>query len=185
MKKRVFAVSVILIIVSLIVSGTIAYYTKEITTTNVVTAGNVKVRLELTQAAGDGEEAAPAELKVIPGTWYSRIVKVKNLGYAPAWVRVKTDVIFTLDAAGQPDPALLSLTGLDTTHWTQSGDYWYYGAILAPGQTTPPLFTGVSFDPHMDNLYQGSRVDLALSLEAVQSEHNGESALEAAGWPQS
>ena len=48
---------------------------------------------------------------------------------------------------------------------------------------TPPLFETVTFSLDLGNDYADAKVQVAVSLEAVQSVNNGASALLAAGWP--
>ncbi len=63
------------------------------------------------------------------------------------------------------------------------GRLYYYNAALAPEAVTPPLFETVTFSLDLGNDYADAKVQVAVSLEAVQSVNNGASALLAAGWP--
>ena len=54
---------------------------------------------------------------------------------------------------------------------------------MSPGERTEPLFTKVTFSTEMGNLYQGSRAEIAVLAQATQVANNGETALEADGWP--
>ena len=80
----------------------------------------------------------------------------------------------------------LSLVTMDFNEvdWTLEDGYYYYGAPLASGETTAPLFTVVRFAAEMDNLYQNSTATIDVTVEAVQQANNGATALEAAGWPE-
>lgn len=172
----------------LIIGTTIAYKSREATAENVITSGNVTVELLLTEKTSDGMEKESADaLNVIPGTSSSRIARVKNIGASPAWVRVKADVSFTLDPEfeqeGTPDPGMVIFENTNGK-WTYSEGYWYYNEVLQPGETTATLFEEVKFSPEMGNLYQNAKAAITVDVFAAQSAHNGNTALEAAGWPE-
>lgn len=70
------------------------------------------------------------------------------------------------------------------TDWTAGEDgYYYYNEILAPGEVTEPLFTTVSFDTGMNNLYQNSTAAVDVAAYGVQADNNGDTVQEAQGWP--
>ena len=58
-----------------------------------------------------------------------------------------------------------------------------YNKPLQPGERTPYLFTEVRFAAEMDARYGGAQVEVRVQAEATQAANNGQSALEAAGWP--
>ena len=80
------------------------------------------------------------------------------------------------------DLSLLVLD-IDTTKWTEKDGWYYYNEMLQPGDTTPPLFTAVSFSENMPNLYQEATAKIDVKAQAVQAANNGDTVLEAAGWP--
>lgn len=47
-----------------------------------------------------------------------------------------------------------------------------------------PVFTTVTFDGTMDNLYQNCTTTISVAAQATQSANNGTSALTATGWPE-
>lgn len=71
----------------------------------------------------------------------------------------------------------------NTSAWTRQGAYCYYNSPLAPGETTQPVFTSVSFSPDMGNAYQDMKLIVTVNAAATQTANNGASALTAAGWP--
>ena len=75
---------------------------------------------------------------------------------------------------------------IDETNWKLHTDGWYYyTGIVEPGQTTPVLFTQVTFvGDKVTNEYLGKMFSLDVAVQAVQSEHNGNEPLEALGWPE-
>lgn len=182
--KKLAAIAVIVLIISILGYGTLAYTTVEDTAVNVITSGGVKIRLVETT---DNGEPFPADgiHGVYPGAQACKKVTVENTGAYPAWIRVKVDVEITLDPAyggGEVDTSLVKLD-LDTENWTFRDGFYYYNQALAPGRGTKPLFTTVKFDPAMDNRYQNSRAQVIVGGQAVQVQNNGGSALNARGWP--
>lgn len=186
MKKKITVISLIVAMVAVLALGTAAYFTAEGTATNVITAGSVKIALHETAVKEPGAEPVPFEdvSGVMPGSVVSKIVTVENTGSGTAWVRVSVTKAIAL-AEGLEGEIDLGLVGLDidTEHWTEHDGYYYYNAPLAAGETTEPLFTSVTFAAGMGNLYQGSTATVGVTAQATQTANNGESALEAAGWP--
>ena len=89
MKRKIFVVSLIAICLSLLGFGTMAYFTSEDTTHNVITSGGVNIDI---QEWADKEKTVPfpedGVTGVMPGTDVTKIVEVKNTGssdgYHPA-----------------------------------------------------------------------------------------------------
>ncbi len=166
--------------------GTLAFYTAEERTHNVITTGDVDI--ELHEWADEDETVEFPEdgvSGVTPGTKVTKIVEVENTGNSPAWVRIILDV----KALSSDGTTALSADqfelDFDTEHWTKGDDgYWYYNRALEPGETTEPLFTGVTFADSMGDDYQGSKITIGVAAQAVQTANNGDTVLEAAGWPE-
>lgn len=73
---------------------------------------------------------------------------------------------------------------LNTDQWLDGNDgYYYYRDSLEAGGRTEPLFEKVILDTSMGSLYQGSIVKLEIKAQATQAAHNGESVMDAKGWP--
>ena len=187
MKKRLLAVALAVVCLSLAAYGTVAYFTAEDIAANVITAGNIRIELQETAVPESGGDPVPFEdlIGVMPGAEVSKIVEVKNTGDKTAYIRIRLEKNLTLaeGRTGEPDINLIGLN-IDTESWTEKDGYYYYNAALEPGQTTEPLFTAVHFAKTMSNMYQESRAILQVNAFATQTAHNGASALEAAGWPE-
>lgn len=182
MKKKVFAVSVLVLCLAIIATGTAAYFSARDTAHNVITTGNVDIALvEKQEKDGQLTDYPRGPISgALPGSVVSKIVSVKNTGTGDAWIRVRADKSITLDPdapealpAGQaPDISLLKLN-IDTVHWVDGGDGWYYCRREIPaGQSTHELFTTVTFDADMGNAYQGCTAEILVRAEAVQSKNN-------------
>ena len=185
-KRKLFSLAVIAICLSIVGTGTLAYFTDSTTAHNVITTGNIDI--ELIETKADGSTFTDV-IGVMPGTSVSKIVEVKNVGDNAAWVRVNVDKEINLrnGEAGDAD-AYLSIdynTGNGETQWTKDGSYYYYNLALAPSEKTSPLFREVLFSANMGNEYQNSTAQVYVYAQATQVDNNGTGALDAAGWPTS
>lgn len=188
--KKVFAISVIAICLSLLASATAAYFTDQGTARNVITAGAVKVTVvEQQETAGDLVDYPTDKITIMPGTTVSKIVSVRA-EEADAYVRMKYEIT-VWDVEGKrmelDEQMLTSIVGItqDKEHWTEKDGWWYFNDALEGGKTTEPLFTEVVFSgPKMTNKYQKCTVEIHITAEAVQAANNGKTVWEAAGWPE-
>lgn len=190
MKRRLLALSVLLIGLSILAYGSLAYFTGEDIAHNVIKSGNVSIDL-LEWADEEKTVPFPADglENVMPGTQITKIAEVKNTGSHDAYIRVAVEKSLVLPegVTGEVDLSLMDIA-IDTEYWTLGEDgYYYYNTPLAPGAVTEPLFTAVSFDADMDNLYQNSTALVDVKAQAVQSANNpipqGGSITDVAGWP--
>ena len=190
MKKRIFAVAVVLICLSVLASTTIAYFTDTDIARNVITSGGIDIQI-IEQQLEDGKlvDYPKEPIPVMPASTVSKIVSVKNTD-EPAWVRV-IYTVKVLDAAGKkmdiPAEEQAKVIGIspDTSKWTLKDGWWYYKAAVKTGETTSPLFEEVVFSgPHMNNKYQNCSVVIDIDAQAVQTANNGETIWEALGWPE-
>lgn len=191
MKKKILALSMVAICMSVVAYGTLAYYTASETAENVITSGNVGIEL-LEWADADRtisyEEMYPDNIitDVMPGTDVTKVVEVKNSGDNPVWVRVSVDKQIIMDEQmdEEADTGLMTMD-FDTDNWTVGNDgYYYYTKPLEAGKTTESLFAAVAFDPAMDNKYQNCKAKVEVNAYAVQTANNGTTVEEAKGWPE-
>lgn len=184
MKRKLLVGALGCICLSALAGGTLAYYTAENTAHNVITTGGIDIAV---QEWADEDKTTPFPENgvndVMPGTAVTKIVEVQNTGANDAYIRIKVDKSITLAGEGEPDLDLLTLDFNDTDWTTGEDGYYYYNEILAPGEVTEPLFTTVSFDTGMNNLYQNSTAAVDVAAYAVQADNNGDTVLEAQGWP--
>lgn len=183
MKKKLFVAALIVLMLSIVGYGTYAYTTVEEREVNVITSGGVDITL--VEKREDGKPFPEDGVHgVVPGVTESKVVTVKNSGGHRAWVRVKVDKTITLaeGVVGKPDLTLVTMD-YNIGAWEYRDGFWYYLKPLEPGRTTEALFKNVSFDPKMDNLYQGSVAQVKVSAYATQTANNGTTVWEASGWP--
>lgn len=189
MKKKIFAMAVVLICVSILASTTLAYFTDMGTARNVITSGGIAIEVVEQQMADGSLKPYPAEpVSIMPGTTVSKIVAAKSL-QQPAWIRMcYTVTVFDADGEPMEIPAQelekLILIAQDTDDWTLKDGWWYYSAGVSAGQSTAPLFEQVEFATNMGNQYQNCTVVIDVTAQAVQKANNGATVLEAAGWPE-
>lgn len=196
-KKQLFLIALIVLLVSSIGYGTYAYTTVEGTASSVITTSGVSIDLVEKQDDGSGRPIDrlpdfPGHVSgVVPTATESKIVYVENDGPRPVWVRIAVDVNIALDpnrehkGSGDPDESLVRMD-IDTANWKVDPDGFYrYAKPLKPGEMTKPLFTTVTFDASMGNMYQGSTATVNVSAQATQYENNehGDNVLEVLGWP--
>lgn len=185
MKKKIFVMALIIMALSIVAYGTLAYFSYEDTATNVIVAGNVKIALREWSETDEGERiSAEGPIDILPGVHISKIIEVENTGKNAAWIRISVLKAIEL-AEGKEGAVDVNLVGLNlnTEYWTELDGYYYYNVALQPGETTQPLFTEVQFAANMSNLYQQSKAILTIQAQAVQTANNGTTVFEAAGWP--
>lgn len=187
MKRKILAVAVITMCLSMVAYGTLAYFTADETAHNVITSGEIKIDLlEWADEAKTTPFPEDGVSGVMPGTDVTKIVEVKNTGSNAAYIRVKVEKEITLPEGveGEPDLGLMKMD-FDETYWTLGEDgFYYYKEALEAGTVTEPLFASVSFDSSMGNIYQNSTASVDVTAFAVQVANNGEGVMDAKGWPE-
>lgn len=190
MKKKLLYIAAILICLSIITSGTLAYFTTEDTARNVITTGGLEIELVEQQLVnGTLEPWTDSAIPVMPATTVSKIVSVKSTEQN-AWVRVRYSLTVSDADGNKLDISAQELENViviepDTENWIEKDGWWYYRSAVRSGKTTTPLFEEVAFSgPHMDNKYQRCTVTIDVTAQAVQQANNGKTALEALGWPE-
>ena len=184
MKKKILTVSLVVIIVAILATTSLAYFTDSTLVHNVITTNHVDVELVEKHINESGELVDfPAEgvSGVVAGDTVSKIVSVQNNG-AEAWIRVCVETVVT-DKDGKELPVEVISFQVDETKWTYKDGYWYYLKPVATGASTDVLFSEVKFDTSMGNEYQSGTTELNIHAQGVQTANNGATVLEAAGWP--
>lgn len=188
MNRKMMTIAASLIAIIMLIGGTYAYFTTEGRVRNSVSASNVKIAINVRDAAGN--DMKNKTLIVVPGMSAGRIVTVSNVGREPGWVRVRAVLIDEgtrkeIGAGGiiQDEGSEVSAALVNTDDWTFKDGYFYYNKILAPSETTSALMERLDFAFSMDNEYAGSEIGFDIHAYATQSKHNGEKVMEAKGWP--
>ena len=182
----VVTLCVLCVLAFVLVAQTVSFSARSTKADNVVTFGSVTVQTVETMKGPDGEEiAVPETEQMSESAPASRIVRVKNVGQEPAYVRVKLSVRAE-DGQGAVAPADdLATYVFDDARWVEKDGWYYFDAPLAPGETTGALITGVGFDVRAAQERTGNGlVHLDIDTQGVQVKNNAASALDAEGWPE-
>lgn len=187
-KKKLFAMMALVIVIAILGTGTLAYFTTRALVHNVITTGGVNIELEETMLNDKGQEIPFAnQTGVMPGQEISKIVRVTNKD-AEAWIRIQ--VVETIDGKADSENVIRINYNLGTapTQWTEKDGWYYYNKPLANGETTEPLFEGVTLaGREMDNKYQNKDIVVSVSAQAVQTANNaipdGGNVTDVKGWP--
>ncbi len=193
MKKKLLLLAAVAICVAILAQGTLAYFTAEEQVHNVIMSGAVNIEIEEWQKTEGGLVPYPKiePINVMPGSTVSKIATIKNIE-AEAYVRAKFEVVvrgadtkvMELPSDKLDDIITVTMNGGDWLRKIGDDEWWYYSGVVATGASTEALFTEVVFDgPNMTNEYQNCTVEIIVKAQAVQTANNGESAIEAAGWP--
>lgn len=183
MKKKVLTLALLAILITIVVSSTLAYFTAEDEVTNTVTMGSVKIEIyengkeTLTDTVTFGRlipvvEAVPSADK----NYFGKVVEVKSTGKNAAYIRVHIAVPTALEGylhleiseAGwvQQGTSEAAVEGVAYTVYTYD-----HTAKVEPGDFTAELLQGA---------YLGSEVDIrdnpataAADLEFCKSNGDG------------
>ena len=185
MKKKSYRTSVIatvlftLLIFVVFSAQTYAYFTDSAQSfNNSIQSGNLDIT---TVAAGGSVNTEPTA--IMPGTEVTKGVDVKNVGSLNSYVRSKIDI--SIDKAGIDQAELESLIqfNINTTIWElhTDGYYYYVGGTngVVGSNDTVNLFTKITFLSTMDNKYTNATITITVTTDAVQSDFNGTSPLDA------
>lgn len=155
MKKKILSVALVVALLAIMVSGTLAYFTAEDEVTNTFTVGSVKIEIFENNEATD-EDKIEFDKPLTPGVNIEKYVKVKNTGVNDAYIRTHIGIpsalvnylYLDLDGTGWTLRAETKATvdGVEYTVYT-----FDYDTAVSAGNFTNDLLKGV---------YLGTKVDL-------------------------
>ncbi len=181
-KLRVIAVTMMIIIISVLSQGTLAYYSTSGKASSVVTTGNVKLKIHELDENGNPFNAEG--VYVMPGDIVTKRVSVENVGSHPFYLRIK--LIEGTSSAELSAKDCMQLD-IDTINWTYKDGWYYFNKIVDVGATTTELFTKVNIvGKKIDRNYIDKFLTLKVTAQAVQSENNpivNGDVTTANGWP--
>ena len=183
-QRLISLICLIICCAALLASGTLAFYSAEETAKNVMSTG--KLDMELVEKT-DGGLPWPEEgfKNIAPGMNITKIVYGENTGTMDLWLRVKLDKTITAAEGVEAALSFEKITlDINTADWTEKDGYYYYNKALKPGEASVPLFTNVHFGEELGNEYMNAKAEIDVTMQAVQANNNGESALTATGWPE-
>lgn len=180
-KMKMLSITLAAILIALISQSTIAYYTTIGKATNVVTSGDIELKIH-EKTTGDVD--FPEEgVTVIPGDKVEKKVTIENICDHPFYLRVK--LVNGIDST-ELSVAECFDVNIDRTNWIEEDGWLYYKEIVNPGEITSEIFTEVVIvGDKVDNEYIGKALNLTVTAQAVQSEHNSAAnPWDAQGWPE-
>ena len=191
MKKKILALSMIIICIGIITSSTIAYFTFKGLAQNTITTGKVDVEIfEYIEEDDELISTPKGSNEIMPGMDFSKIIKVKNHD-SLSYVRAKLIVVlkdsddYVIQEENINNYFDINLD-INNTDWiTQEDDEWfYYNKPLDKEELSEPLFTTIKFNGDlMNNEYKNLIMEVKVEVEGVQAANNGANVLEANGWP--
>ena len=181
-KIRLAVISLIAVILSLFMQETLAYYSTIGKSSNVVTSGNLKMLIH--EKTDQGHDFPAEGVYIMPGDVVSKRVTIENICEHPLYLRVRVVFGVNSEILSAEDCFKLNINEED---WQLVDGWYYYRQVLAPGETTPEVFSHVEIvGAKVDNSYIGKTLTLTVDVQAVQSENNpvpGTETFRAAGWP--
>lgn len=186
MKKKILIGALIVCALAIIATGTIAYFSVSEEATNVITSGRLTMVLHDETTGGIPFPEAGIH-GIMPGQTVDKVVYIENDCPNSEYVRIYLEKSIHSEQGSDVQLTFEDITlDINNEMWTLGDDGWYYyNAVLEPGENTEPLFTTVSFGKKLNNDYQNCGLEIIVHAQAVQSEHNGDSAILASGWPAS
>ena len=197
MKKKLFVIAAIAIVLSILAGGTLAFYTSDIFVHNVITSNSVGIHIEEYQLVDGVERPYPGDVSIMPGSVVSKRPEVVN-DEAPSYIRACVEVVVKLDGErtytvlSEDEAAEIMTIAMNTADWQRKeGDnkWWYFmPGSVGTGEATTPLFTEVTFKgAEMGNEYMNAEILINIAAQAVQSENNPIPAegtvIDVKGWP--
>lgn len=181
-KIKIFVVALVAALMTFISTSTLAYYSTVGKATNVVTSGDIQFIIhEKTDA---GTEFPKEGVYIIPGDIVSKRVSIESDCKHPFYLRVK--MVYGVNSEELTAEDCFKLN-INEEHWELHDGWYYYRGIVAPGETTPDVFSHVEMvGAKIDNSYIGKTLTLTVKAQAVQSENNliiDGNTYTASGWP--
>lgn len=175
---------------ALAAGSTMAYLTDKDDVTNQFTVGKVDIEGEEPNYTPDPDGKTN---DIVPTQEIAKDPQIENVGKNDAYVYMDVSIpiakVITADADGNrlnggvaTDTELFTMNNV-SKKWTlmysrRSGDnmvYVYsYNEILAPGETTDPLFTSVTFANVIEGQIDEKQFDVPINFYAIQALNTGE-----------
>lgn len=184
-KKLILIILLIFVISVSALALSSAFIIKESTSSTIITFGSIKMKLiETTLENGKEIEVLNNDnINISDNANVSRIVKVKNIGKHPIYVRLSLAINNSSQETNDFLNELIKLN-VNEKNWIYKDGWYYYANKLLNDEATKPLLTEITFDvDKLTSLYPGKKFKLDIKAEAVQTENNSENILEVKGWP--
>jgi predicted ribosomally synthesized peptide with SipW-like signal peptide len=172
MKKRIAIIATaVLIVATLVVGSTMAFFTDKGEVNNVITIGKVNITLtEPTFAKNTGSTYQVDN--VTPGMYIVKDPTITNVGDHDAYIRCKISVSGNLNETQQQQ--LIDAIKFNPD-WSLSNGYYYYQKVLEKkpisGESQTMLFDSVTIPHAWDNDIAGKEFSIHITAEAIQKDN--------------
>jgi hypothetical protein len=201
MKKKIIAMAALIVIcLSILASGTLAYRVTALPDTSILATGNVEVAFSET-VDENGKESADVLINsydLMPGKSVNGVLQVYNIGPNAAWIRAYIDAYVVVNGEKKSldatDNSIVTIN-YNTKDWAYKDGYWYYKTALegnpadAHAYKTTHLVNSLTMNADVGNEYQGCTIVIEVEAQGVQRRHNGDGDgqtwEDVVGWPQS
>lgn len=181
-KLKIFIVALIASVITMMGQATLAFYSTVGRATNVVTTGSIQFIIH--ETTDQGKEFPEEGVYIVPGDIVSKKVSIESDCAHPFYLRVK--MVYGVDSQELTAEDCFKLN-INEEHWVLHDGWYYYKGIVAPGETTPNVFSHVEIvGSNVDTSYLGKTLTLTVKAQAVQSENNpitDDNTYTASGWP--
>ncbi|MEG2353896.1 MAG: TasA family protein [Clostridium sp.] len=162
-KKITSIVTAVVMGTMIIVGGTLAWFTDKAQVTNVVTFGNVDIKLTETKNNIPSEDGLNF-VSIIPGAVLDKDPTITNIGKADCYIRAK--VIFTEGA-----PIGSETLNVDNSKWALKSDGYYYYNEKVSSNNKVTLFDKVLIPTTLGNSASDTTFNITIEAEAIQSDN--------------
>ena len=193
MKKKVLTIALVVALIAIMVSGTLAYFTAEDKVTNNFTIGSVEI--DVVEDFAEPETMLPVvEANEKDPNYINKDARVKNTGKNAAYVQMYVAIPKALDDAGA-----FIVVDANTGDWTartlvetavMEDDMTYnvyryrYTKELAPGAETSDVITAAYMAPELDyqngkfvmngtvieDYIPGEKIEIYVAAQAIQAD---------------
>ena len=163
-----------------------ALITKEIEVGNIITFGNIKMKvIQTTYEDNQEKEIKDQEtFNITTNNNFNRNIKIENIGKNPMFVRVKINVSSKDKENNNINIDEYMIINQKDNNWIKKDNWYYYKKEIKPKETSKNLELDILFDiNNITKNYKDIKIDYEVITEALQSENNSENVLEAVGWP--
>ena len=191
-KSLLTSTLLLLITVAIFSAQTYAYFwDSSVAGDNKIITGTTGVEILEVESSGNPEVTYAAPAKFVPGTRVNKIVRVKNTGNIPVYVRFKIEkTLLNFEneiSSGWEDFITCNIdpqsNGSGAGYWISHDGYYYYYSKLEPQGITEELFDKIYFSIHMGNEFANADLEFKVVCQTVQANGNSDSPLTAWGWP--
>ncbi len=182
-KKRSILIILFVTLIVFLIGYTTSYIIKGTTTNNIITFGNIKLKLIEKELINDNLIDVKNDSKLtLVSDKISRRIMVKNICNHPFYTRVKISVLRVNDGKTYDSSNLVSYDV--SPNWVYKDGWYYYKKSLKENESTDNIIEEIEFKlSDISNNYKNSEFKLNVEAEAVQSENNSDDFLKAVGWP--